>query len=175
MSIRRALRERVKDGELFAHRTSLPVRGRRRGLYLSEAVQTSLHGPWPSGEHEEQWGTIRQRLDWFVSYGYIGVAQETYRSKDAFLGHLVDGAEEVWELRCRDNKPGVRVFGRFAYLDTFVALTWDYRINLKNKDSFEWIWAKEACKEAWYAIFPNHSPLSGDSVHDYLSGEFFLV
>ena len=175
MSIRNAVRRLVSEGRLIDHEPSVPAQRGKRRVYLSPTLQSLLDGPWQSKVDEKAWARVRQDLDHFVTDGLVSVARETYRSKDAHISRLVEGSEEVWELRCRASKPGIRVFGRFAVVNEIVLLTWELRLRLKDRDPFEWIWAKEYCKDAWTEILPCHQPLTGVEICDCISEKFISI
>lgn len=82
-------------------------------------------------------------------------------------------ADEVWDFRCIDPKPGIRVFGRFAALDMFVALTWDYRENIEGED----YWAEQVrmCVAAWDRLFLGLPPHKGKTLDAYLSESYEAV
>jgi hypothetical protein len=144
-------------------------------MLLARQVQERLDGPWNSPEDELQWFEVRANLDNFVQGGLIGIARDTFRAKSALLGQLDPPKDEVWEVRCRDPKPGIRIFGRFAAQDLFVALRWEYRVNMKGRHANEWHWMIEGCQEDWRGLFSWHLPLSGNFPDDYISGDFYLV
>lgn len=78
---------------------------------------------------------------------------------------------QVFDIRCTDPKPGIRVFGRFIELDTFVALTWDYRENLNGRDFDD---AVARCIREWQRLFPREHLFAGRSLNEYLTN-FYAV
>jgi hypothetical protein len=91
------------------------------------------------------------------------------------MAQLDSVQDEVWEIRSRDPKPGIRVFGRFAETDLFVALTWWWRSDLKGPKSKQWRNAREGCKAEWQKLFPAYPAKSGTQINDYISAKIYLV
>jgi hypothetical protein len=65
------------------------------------------------------------------------------------------------------------VLGLFADCDLFVALTTSGHENLITGQ--DWRNEREACKAAWRRLFPTYQPLSGTTLHDYISANIHLV
>jgi hypothetical protein len=99
------------------------------------------------------------------------------------MGRLSRPADEVWDFRAIE-KPGIRIFGRFAERDIFVALTcwprskpidWLDRPPLLKTDSREFRDAIEGCKAEWRKLFHTYPPKSGAQASDYLSENVLVV
>ena len=112
---------------------------------------------------------LQSELMFFVDGYKIEVAlprkERPYEPKrNAVLRQLHPGEKEVWEYRCT-YKPPLRVFGRFAAKDYFVALDLDRRANLPKPP-----WTKEInnCQSSWNLLLPSCKPVSG-ALDDYLS------
>ena len=112
----------------------------------------------------------------------IGLCLIPYEHATAYMGRLDSPEDEVWDIRSRDPNPGLRVFGRFAEIDTFVALNWDPRSvewhsrhPLVDRDSLYWHFAIIECQNKWKALFPNDNPIHGKDIHDYVSSNVFSV
>lgn len=112
-------------------------------MLLSSEIHSELTGPWADKGEEVRWARIRADLDTFVAGGLISVARCTFKARTAYIAQLCPATDEIWETRHRDPRPGVRLFGRFAEKDVFVALKWHYRAKLKGKNSLEWTFATE--------------------------------
>jgi hypothetical protein len=95
------------------------------------------------------------------------------KDKTAYLARLSPRADEVWEIRSRDPTPAIRVFGRFAICDTFIAFNWGYRKDLGGLGSKEFRFEINRAKSEWKKIFPTYQPVSGADIHDYVSEECF--
>jgi hypothetical protein len=144
-------------------------------MFGSLEINELLVGPWADPVHEERCGKLRADLDMFVEGRLISVARDSRRAGTAYMSQLEPAQNEVWDIRSRDPRPGIRVFGRFAETDVFVALTWSERLTLGKAGSAEWRGEIERCKAIWRALFPTYPPHSGVKLHDYVSTKFFLV
>ena len=137
-----------------------PGAATRRGLLVNEELRDRLSGPWAAVEEEIQFMTLRAYLDVFTEGRSI---------TPGFLFQLTPRSDEVWEIKAPRPRPGLRVFGRFADLDIFVALHCESRDVLKGWQSRMWRDAKETCKSEWRKLFVNWEPFRGNSIHDYVS------
>lgn len=132
-----------------------------RHMYLSEEIYSLLAGPWQSIEEEERCGYLHADLDRFVHGGLIPVAERPFlRGKSAYMRQLFRWREEVWEIRSRDPKPGIRVLGRFTDTNIFIALSWWHRADLGGPKSRAWRDAIVGCKTEWKNLFPAYEPKS---------------
>lgn len=175
MSIYDEVIHRVNEKRLFRLLPALPRIGHVRQMFISDEIRGLFDGPWHIPEWEARCGSLRADLDRFIEGAVIPVAEKPFKGKTSYLKRLVPDSDEVWEIRSRDPKPGIRVFGRFARKDVFVALTWAEREPLLGPSSREWRIARVACKTEWRKLFPAYEPISsGANFHDYLSN-FFLV
>lgn len=144
-------------------------------MLLAPAVREGLDGSWDSPEEKARWFRVGANLDNFVQGGLISVAEHAFKAKAALLAQLDPPRDEVWEVRCCDPKPGIRVFGRFALKDVFVGLRWEYRVNMKGRHAHEWHWMIDDCQKDWDKLFPSYQPVSGVFPDDYLSDSFHLI
>ncbi len=112
-------------------------------------------------------GRARGTLDAFVTGQIVAVRLPPSKNVRAHLAMLSEAEEEVWEFRCRDPSPQVRIFGRFAEKDTFIALLSKYKTELANDDAY--LAAKEDCKKEWRVWFPSYPPHTGTHANDYVS------
>ncbi len=144
-------------------------------MVLSAEVNGLILGPWDDASWEARCGQLRTDLEVFILGGVISVAERPFKGKSAYMKQLRPPVEEVWEIRSRDPKPSLRVFGRFAATDVFVALAWSDRASLGAAKSREWRDARERCKAEWRKLFPAFKPHSGRNLEDYISkGAFFV-
>lgn len=138
-------------------------------MLVSPAIHGLVLGPWKDADEEIRWSRLRADLDSFVEGRLIVVGRNGY------MKLLDPRREEVWEIRSRSPKPSLRLFGRFAARDVFVALTWSARAPLAGKGSLPWRDAIRACKAEWRKLFPTYQPLSGSDIHDYIADEVIEV
>jgi hypothetical protein len=175
MSILDEVNDWRRRGRLYLFEPRLTGTPKRRSMYLASEINALLDGPWVDSGQEMRSGRLRADLDMFVAGYLISVQREPFRNKTAYMSQLDPASEEVWEIRSRDPKPGIRIFGRFAHTDVFVALTWSERARLRGPGSREWRDAKEQCKTEWRKLFPAYRPFKGNDIHDYISENVFLV
>lgn len=170
MSIRHEIRDRVSERRLIELSPALTSSPFVRTMLISPAISDLVFGPWENPEHEYRCGRLRADLDMFIDGSVISVAQRPYKKpRRTYMSRLDKPHDEVWEIRSRDPKPGLRVFGRFAEKDVFIALTWAPRDWLGPPWSNEWESTKRHCAAEWRQLFPTYNPLAGGSFHDYVS------
>lgn len=167
MSIYDQIHHRIGTGDLF---DLMPVMGlATRRIVISKEIAALLNGPW----HDKDWASrcnyLRADLERFITGGHITVAAKPYKGKSSYMLRLAPESEEVWEVRSRDPEPGIRVFGRFAAADFFVALTWAKRADLGGPHSRQWRDARIQCKTDWLNLLRPYEPFQGPHIHDYIS------
>lgn len=175
MSIASRVSAHLAAGGLVEHVPLFPGIGPSRRVLLAAAVQIHLQGPWSSRKDEEQWFQVRANLDSCVQGGLISIAKSPFKAGTALLAQLDPPSDEVWEIRCRAPRPGIRVFGRFAERDTFIAFRWQFRNLMGGRYAHEWHWMIDDCQKDWSALFHPCPPHSGGSPSDYVSANFVLV
>ena len=156
MSIRAAIKRHVKAGRLSGLEMSVPGDAAKRGLYLSPDVQELLDGPWISPRCAQRVNRLRADLEAFVKEEPVIACLDPFEAEDAFFGRLDRPDDEVWDVRSRDPKPGLRLFGRFACPDIFVAFTWaprsvqwNGREPMGDRYDPRWEQMKEVCYREW--------------------------
>lgn len=162
-------------GDLYRVVPALSEDPIRRTLVLSREIHDLVSGPPPEGISMARLGTLRRDLERFVTAPRILVPEEPFRAGTAYMSRLHAAADEVWEIRARDPKPGIRVFGRFAAPDVFVALTWSTRQRLGGPKSVEWKNAIRLCKTRWRQLFLTFPPHSGVRICDYITDGGILL
>lgn len=145
----------------------------RRRILATPEVMTQIDGRH-GGTDRRLIVQLRADLDDFIGGQPITVGGPRHRH--AYMKPMVRdknhrgfGGHEVWEIRSRDPKPGIRVFGRFAQPDVFVATNLEARTMLGAFGSLEWRREIRRCKHAWNAIFGTRQPLVGEEINDYVS------
>lgn len=123
---------------------------------------------------EERMAELEADLQSFLTSEWITVPiafypHENKSNGDSFMAKLRN-EDEIWEIRSRAPAPGIRVLGRFALKDKFVALTWAWRRELDGEGSPNWREVINVCGAEWRRIFPTYKPHSGDYPYDYLTG-----
>jgi len=175
MSIRDEVNGLCEQGRLFRLRPIFldPGLRERREIYVSEEVNARFSGPWDDPSVEIRCGRAQADLEAFVSRDPIVVARDPRRAGASYMSRLIPPRDEVWDIRSYDPTPGIRVLGRFAEKDVFIALTWEVRRLLNDFDSPEWRTAIRRCATAWINLFHVYEPLRGDYFADYISDAIF--
>lgn len=182
MSIRAAITAHIEAGRLYQVLPAIPGDLVERTLVISEEVNQLIDGPWVSSTLERRANRLRADLEAFVKGDWIGVSLTPHAHKTAYMGRLDAPKDEVWDVRSRDPKPGLRVFGRFAEVDLFIGFTWQPRSvewadrrPLGNGTSLEWHFEIIECQQQWGSLFPTYTPKHGAEIHDYISSRAFSV
>lgn len=176
MSIHVEIINRCAEGRLSILLPILRNSPVRRKIYLSPEIWSLLEGPWADNSQERLANRLRADLEVFIEGRTIAVRQKPSGKNDtAYMVRLYPSYQEVWEIRSRDPKPGIRVFGCFAATDLFIALTWADRIQLGDWNSPEWNAAINLCKSEWRKLFYPYSPISGSDFNVYISTGLILV
>jgi hypothetical protein len=170
MSIREFINNCVEGGELFLLSPALESTPRVRHIFATKEVCDAVFGPWIDGKVEARFGRARAYLDTFMSGDLMSVRMPPSRSVHAQIALLEDDKDQVWEIRVRDPRPGIRIFGRFSEKDVFLALTIGLRE--KYKTEADWVPDIERCKKIWRTYFFTYKPLSGSQADDYISNSF---
>ena len=145
-------------------------------MFVSEELADAVMMPWEDTDTEYRFGQLLQTLNNFTEGRRISVAEDPYdKHKKTFLARLDPIQDEAWQIRSIAPKPAIRVFGHFAFKDTFVALTWRHRSDLDGPRSKSWRDEIQRCKAEWRKLFHPYQPHRGESLHDYLSEPFFVV
>lgn len=155
------------QNRLFLLRPSLGEPATRT-MYVCTEVQKLLDGPWDNPEWETRCFHLAADLENFVRGRRLAVSTGT-EGITSQLKRLDPARDEVWEIRSRAPQPGLRVLGRFAQKDVFVAISWYFRVDLGEYGAREWRDACVGCIAEWNKLFPHYEPLLGDDLRDYVS------
>jgi len=182
MSIRAAIRRHVQNGRLRPLEMTLGSDEVKRGLFLGPDIWALMDGPWTSTQCAIRVSRLQADLESFVMGGRVGVCLDAFQAEDAFLGRLDTPEERVWDIRNRGPRPGLRILGHFAECNTFVAMTWsprsvqwNGRLPLGDRFSPAWVERKAISRSEWIRLFPDHEPLHGGAIQDYVSENAFSV
>lgn len=181
MSILAEILNRTREGRLYPLPPLMPsLPGNApRYMYVSPEINAICNtGPWESARWMSRCMVLRAALDRFTQGGLIPIAARPLGGgKRAYMRQLFRWRDEVWEIRSLEE-PGIRVLGRFADTDLFIALTWHKRAELLGPRSRPWRDAIVACKTHWTHLFPAYQPKSRGSdayPNDYISSNTILV
>ncbi len=142
-----------------------------RIICLSENLASQVFGPWLDMNEAVRWTSLRADLDSFVEgRKVIAVAGHPFKGgKKSDFKRLYKARDEVWEFRSRNPRPGIRIFGRFAAKDIFVAFGWAERPDLGGPQSRAWRDAMVRCKTDWRNLFPAYDPFTGSNLYGNIS------
>lgn len=160
MSIpRKIIVSKIKDGLLV---TLMPSRGKSslRVILAKPDLAHELSDPWADQATALRITRLRRELDHFLEGEFVD---------HNYIKPLFPRTEEVWEIRSVKPKPSIRILGRFAEKDVFIALFQEDRNPLGGKDSPEWKRVIRATKAKWTAVFNQYPPHSGENHNEYLS------
>jgi hypothetical protein len=125
---------------------------------------------WPNNRKGERLGKMRATLDRFTGNGRVSIVLfPKGKASSTFMARIQPVGNEVWDIRCTDPRPGIRVLGRFSRKDAFVALVWDFHENLRGK---AWGDLGGQCQQEWTRLFGLLAPHQGSKPSDYLTGNF---
>ena len=150
----------VEAGTLVPLVPLSPRAMKRRALYVTHQIWSLLNDETGDDITEERYGRLRADLETFV------VERDLYPH---YLFWLTPRNDLVWEIRSIADVPTLRVLGRFADRDTFVALTIEERSELGEWDSKGWKRAKRTTIQRWRSVL-NVAPIQGTSENDFFSG-----
>lgn len=117
-------------------------------------------------------GNCKALLDDFIEGGLMTVGWDPLDKKSTCIMARTEPVElGIWDFRCLDPRPGIRILGAFADKDVFIALTWDYREN------FDGNWPEKImeCAAAWDALFGTLPRKIRGNVNDYISDNAEIV
>lgn len=177
MSIHVSIEDAVARGLLFLVEPTMQSEPMNRALYASPTVHRLTTGPWADEAEQYRSGQLRADFDRFVEGRLVPVALDSphKKPKDTYLSRMDPAEDEVWQIRSRAPRPAIRVFGRFAYRDCFVALTWRFRKELEGRESRAHKKEIRNCLAAWRRTFPSYNAFTGESVNDYISEKALSV
>ena len=174
MSIAWSIEDAISAGHLRVFMSEFDSDELIRSILLHPQLEAQIY------ERAEEWGRRVGRLqgdfESFVRGQHIALSMTPFEHKSAFMGLMHPPADGTWEIRSRDPKPGLRVFGKFPCADTFVALSWEPRSvhfgekrPLGGRYSLEYQLALIETNDLWKTALPDVVPLTGGTYRDYVS------
>lgn len=161
MSIDDLITDRLARGML--HPLELKVRGTpaRRAMFVSEGIWRMLSMEHGDDDMEERLGILQADLELFV---------EGQPIDPRYLFLLYPPGDAVWEIRSARPAPSIRVLGRFAKRDVFVATNMALREDLGGWQSREWKNVKRQACTCWNRLFHRYPPMLSTNIHDLVTG-----
>jgi hypothetical protein len=87
-----------------------------------------------------------------------------------YLFLLSPTREAVWEIRSPRPDPSIRVLGRFAAKDVFIATNYAFRDELEGWKSRAWRDVKLQSRTVWTTLFHTYRPIITTNIHDVVTG-----
>jgi hypothetical protein len=176
MSIHDELNYRCQEGRLYKLTLGVPGLQEPREIWVAPEINRLLVGPWWNTRQAMRWGRVKSDLASFLQGDLITVPQEHRRPRSHYMARLLwPSSPEVWEIRCRDPRPSIRIFGRFADTDAFVAFHWRRRGWLGAFGHRAWRAASVQCTTDWRNLLPSYRPHSSEDYPDgYISGSVIV-
>ena len=94
----------------------------------------------PEAGERQRWAALEATFSRFIEGGRVDANVMRQLNEPKF---------EHWEIKNRRPRPGMRVFGRFALPDVFVATHIKDRNGLKGMNSLEYEMEKLVCEAHW--------------------------
>ena len=170
MSILDQLNIAVQSDWLVNVEPTLPGTPRRRVIFAAKKLWDDWCADLEKKDTAMRTSNLMANLDYFLSGGRVTIGRRKFT--DSFLKLLCPGQDEVWEIRSTSPKPSIRVFGRFAAQDVFVATNFEYRNRMHGFGSKEFSQAIETCKSEWRKAMSTYQPLTGAYPNEYISENF---
>ena len=168
MSIDDLISDRVSRGMLYPLIPKAPGTSPRRAMFVSEGIWEMLSTEHEDEEMEDRLGILQADLELFAEGQWID-------PKYLFL--LYPPGEAVWEIRSLRPAPSIRVLGRFAKRDVFIATNMELRENLGGWQSREWKNVKRLACIKWGHLFHTYQPMLSTNIHDLVTdavnGKYF--
>lgn len=161
MSIGVEIGHRISEGRLFPLIPKAAGSSPRRAMFVSEEVWNLLSVTHDDEEMEDRLGKLQADLEQFA---------EGQPVDPTYLKLLAPARDAVWEIRSVRPAPSVRVLGRFAMYDVFIATNYALRKPLGGWESNEWKAAKRAALACWNRLFGTYPPLRSTEIGDLISG-----
>jgi hypothetical protein len=174
MSIQAEIAARVSEGRLMALGLAMPGSPEKRRIFAVPSVFEMLNGPWRAGTQGRRAGMARALLESFLRGDQMVARMPPSKNVNTVIALLDPAVENVWEFRIGNPRPGMRILGRFAEQDTFVATNWLNREDFRdpvtgNDDSRKWRDEVVRCKTIWGHLFHSYNPLLGATLYDFIS------
>jgi hypothetical protein len=173
MSIKSELK-RLVDEEVLWCVEPFPGDKVTRTILVSSPINSMLQ----SASLESRVGQLRANLQGLVAGDELSISFESYKHRKATFGIMDPAKEGIWEIRDRNPSPGLRLFGKFAAVDWFVAIAWRPRSRpldgfdkepLQGRHSLEYQFAQIEVNEFWSTHLAHFGPVLGDKCGDYFS------
>lgn len=172
MSIYERLSEAEEQGTIIRYRRA-PIE-EKRALYVTASFFRELSHPGSAIDFFGQKFSVSALFTRWLNGSPLSIRLHD-RAFQAELARLEPPPEEIWEMRITVPRPQLRVFGRFAERDVFVAMFAINRDRLgrafsaNGRKNQSWQGAMYECEAIWNGILGGAEPFRGQSASDYVS------
>lgn len=153
----------VAEGRMRRVKLSRPNLAPRRVMFLCRPLFDALDAGRASPEFK-RWAALEAFLETYVEGGMV---------TRHFMKPWSPKEGEIWTVRNKRPRPSLRVFGRFAMPDVFVATHVATRKELGAKWSNAAIWHWMRCDGIWWDNL-SFQPFSGSALTDYVTNNAFI-
>lgn len=130
-------------------------------MFVFEDIWRVISTEHEDEDMEERLGILQADLELFA---------EGQPIDPKYLFLLSPSSEAVWEIRSVRPNPSIRVLGRFAKKDVFIATNMELRENLGGWQSREWKNVKRVACTRWRHCFHTFQPILSRNIHDLVTG-----
>jgi hypothetical protein len=174
MSIQAEILQRMSEGRLVALTQVLPGPPDQRQIFAVPSVMRLFDGPWETPKQARRAGAARGLLEGFLRGDEIVGRWPPSKDVNTVIALLEPPVDNVWEFRIGHPRPGLRILGRFAERDVFIATNWLYREDFRDSstgqdDQRKWRDEVIRSKTIWMQLFPPYDAYSGSTLHDFIS------
>jgi hypothetical protein len=142
--------------------------GAARTIFASDEVFAMAEPPWKNNWQGTRFANARSAMDNFTEGYHVTVAEHPrHKEWHAAIARVDPVGEEVWDFRCLDPNPGIRVFGRFSEPDVFIALCWAFREDLNGDE--DWLYEIKRSVDKWKILFGELKPFVGNGYSEYVT------
>jgi hypothetical protein len=166
MSINELLIRLAEADRLVPLPRSVPRAKQWRAVFLGSALHQQILQPDRLDIDEIRAAHLLADLQSFAEGMDVGVP--------GFLKPLSGGRDGVWEIRRRKPRPSLRVFALFGRRDVIVLTHAITRNALAGRSDPAWRTEIRRARFIWRQLLPDHAPLIGGKISDYLSPPYHL-
>lgn len=175
MSTITILKAAIDRGDLSYLPLQVPGDTVERSLLLHPEIVDALAKGWTIPRMAQ----LQAELEDYVLGRHMTLAFTPRKHKKARMGLLAPERDGIWDIRCRHHSPGIRVLGRFAAPNCFVALEWRPRsLPIEGFDKVplsetgtgdEWEFALIEVEQRWDKILPGATFVTGEDHRDFIT------
>lgn len=139
-----AVKKAKAAGKLIPAKPVTDWEGEPRAILLCRPIQEALEAGRrdPDEKERQKWAKVEAAFSHFIEGGWVD---------ENLVKQLRPYKFEHWEFRCRRPRPSIRVFGRFAMPDVFIATHPMPRTLLGGMNSPQFEHEKLVCEDHWSA------------------------